>query len=296
MLDGFLDLFHRHAVGLLHVAAVLADDGQQILRHRRGAVHHQVGVGNALVDLLDPADGQDVARGLARELVGAVAGADGDRQRVELRALDEVGGLLGVGQQLVHRHRGFGAVAVFLVALHGLERTQAAEFAFDRDAQLVGHVDHGARDVDVVVVAGDRLAVGLQRAVHHHRAEAQIDGAAADVGVLSVILVHHQRNRRPAFGGGLDQVLDERLAGVLAGPGRGLQDHRRADFGGRRHHGLHLLEVVDVERGNTVAVLGSVVQQLAHGNDGHEKSFSQDVADGVSARSNGATKSGDAVM
>jgi hypothetical protein len=32
--------------------------------------------------------------------------------------------------------------------------------------------------------------------------------------------------------GGLDQVLDEGLAGVLAGAGAGLQDDRRADLGG----------------------------------------------------------------
>jgi hypothetical protein len=161
------------------------------------AVHHQVGVGDAAVDLLDAVDRQDVAGGLAGELVGAVAGADGDGQRVELRALDEVGGLLGVGQQLFARHRGVGAVAVFLVALHGLQRPQAAQFALDGDAQLVRHVDHLARDVDVVVVAGDGLAVGLQRAVHHHRAEAQVDGALAHVGALAVVLVHHQRDLRP---------------------------------------------------------------------------------------------------
>jgi hypothetical protein len=48
VLDGFLDLLDRHAVGFLHLAAVLVDDGQQVLRHRRRAVHHQVGVGDAL--------------------------------------------------------------------------------------------------------------------------------------------------------------------------------------------------------------------------------------------------------
>jgi hypothetical protein len=78
-----LDFLDRHAVGFLHVAAVLADLGQQILRHRRRAVHHQMGVRDARVDFLDAVDGEDVAGGLAGELVGAVAGADGDGQRVE---------------------------------------------------------------------------------------------------------------------------------------------------------------------------------------------------------------------
>jgi hypothetical protein len=65
-------------------------------------------------------------------------------------------------------------------------------------------------------------------------------------------------------------VLDEGLAGVLAGPGAGLQDHRRADFVGGSHHGLHLFEVVDVESRNAVAVGGGVVEQFAHGNERHE--------------------------
>ena len=53
-------------------------------------MHHQVGVGQAGVDLLDHMHGQDVAVGLARELVGAVAGAHGDGQGVHLGALDEI--------------------------------------------------------------------------------------------------------------------------------------------------------------------------------------------------------------
>jgi hypothetical protein len=72
-----------------------------------------------------------------------------------------------------------------------------------------------------------------------------------------------------AFHRGLDQVLDEGLAGVLAGAGAGLQDHRRAHLGGGGHHGLHLLEVVDVEGRDAVAVFGGVVEQLAHRDEWH---------------------------
>ena len=59
----------------------------QVLRHRGGAVHHQVGVGQAAVDLLDHVHRQHVAVRLAGELVGAVAGAHGDGQRVDLGRL-----------------------------------------------------------------------------------------------------------------------------------------------------------------------------------------------------------------
>ena len=56
------------------------------------------------------------------------------------------------------------------------------------DADLVRHLDHGAGDLDVVVEARRGLAVLLQRAVHHHRAEAQVDGASADLGAGAVVL------------------------------------------------------------------------------------------------------------
>ena len=52
-----------------------------------------MGVRNARVDGLDAVDGEDVAGGLAGELVGAMAGADGDGERVAVGLLDEIGGL-----------------------------------------------------------------------------------------------------------------------------------------------------------------------------------------------------------
>jgi hypothetical protein len=55
---------------------------------------------------------------------------------------------------------------------------------------------------------------------------------------------------RIGFDGGEDQVLAGRLAGVLAGAGRGLHDDRGVDFSAAASHdGLHLLEIVDVEGG-----------------------------------------------
>src|SRR5690554_1055653 len=152
--DGFLDFLDGYTVGFLHVATELADFGQQFLGNAGAAVHDQVGVGQAGVDFLDALNRQDVARGLARELVGAVAGADGDGQRIELGAAHEIRSLFRVGQQLVARHGAFRAVAVFLVTHHGLERTQATELAFDGDAQLVSDLDHLASDFDVVFVIG----------------------------------------------------------------------------------------------------------------------------------------------
>jgi hypothetical protein len=86
-----------------------------------------------------------------------------------------------------------------------------------------------------------------------------------------VVLVHDQRNVRVLLDRGLDQVLDEGLAGVLAGTGAGLQDDGRAGFLGGFHHGLDLFEVVDVEGRNAVAVGGCVIQQFAHRDECHGK-------------------------
>ncbi|MCY1203348.1 hypothetical protein D9M72_148500 [compost metagenome] len=228
-------------------------------------MHHQVGVGQAGVDFLDAGDRQDVAGGLARELVGAVAGADGDGQRVQLGLAHEIGRLFRIGQQLIHGQLAVGAVAVFLVALHGFQRTQAAQLAFDRHAQLVRDVHDLLGHVHVVVVVGDGLAVFLERAVHHDAGEAQVDGALADLGRLAVVLVHDHGDVRIGFHGGLDQVLQEAFARVLARAGRGLHDHRAVGLRSGFHDGLDLLQVVDVESRDAVAVLGGVVEQLAHG-------------------------------
>ena len=81
-----------------------------------------------------------------------------------------------------------------------------------------------------------------------------------------MVLVHHQWNVGVRLQRRLDQVLDEGLARIFARTGAGLQDHRRAGFVGRRHHRLHLFEVVDVEGRDAIAVYGGMVKQFAHGN------------------------------
>jgi len=232
-------------------------------------VHHQVGVGDAGVDFLDAGNRQDVAGGRAAELVGAVAGADGNGQRVQLGFMNEAGGLFRIGQHLAVVQLAFGADAVFLAGVTGFEVAQAAQLALDRGADLVRHRHDLLGHVDVVAEVGRGLAVLAQRAVHHHRAEAQVERAGADLRAGAVVLVHHHRDVRIGLGRSQDQVLDEGFARVLARASGGLQDHRRADFVSRCHHGLHLLQVVDVERRNAVAVCGGVVQQLAHGNECH---------------------------
>ena len=218
-LDAALDLLDRHAVGLLDVAAVLADDRQPLLRHAGRAVHHQVRVRHRGVDLRDALDGQDVAGGLARELVGAVAGADGNRQRIDAGAGDEVLGLLGVGEHHVVRELACGAHAVLLAGLAGFERAQATELAFDRDADRVRHLADLARDLDVVVVARGRLRVFEQGAVHHYAGEARADRLLAHRRRGAVVLVQHDRDVGVHFHRRQHQMAQVGLAGVLARAG-----------------------------------------------------------------------------
>ena len=82
----------------------------------------------------------------------------------------------------------------------------------------------------------------------------------------------HDGDVRVSLDCGQDQVAQEGLAGVLTGAGRALHDDRGVDLVGRFHDGAHLLEVVDVEGGQSVAVLGRVVEQLAHRYEGHGRS------------------------
>ncbi len=221
------------------------------------------------MDLFDTLDRQDVAGRRLGELVSAVAGADGDGQGIDLSALDEVGGFFRVGQHLAVIQNTFRTNAVFFTGHAGFQRTQHAQLAFHGNAAGVSERHHATGNVDVVVVIGRRLAVFTQRAVHHHRAEAQLDRALADVRAGAVVLVHNHRDVRKLFDRGEDQVTQKRRTGVLAGTGRSLDDHRGVGLVGRFHNGAHLFQVVYVESWNAVAEFGCVVQHLAHADKCH---------------------------
>ena len=226
-------------------------------------------LGQATVNFLDDLHRQNGAVGLAREFVGAVRRAHGDRQSVDLGAGDEILGLRRIGQKLVMRELALGAVPVFLFAHAALERAKHAEFAFDGSADPMRHVDDIAGDAHIVVVVGGRLAVGLERAVHHHRGEAEADRAGAGRFGVAVVEMHDERNVRPDRGERLDHLGEHDVIGVGARAARGLDDDRRVDRRGRLHHREALLHIVDVERRNAVVVLGGVIEQLPQGDESH---------------------------
>ena len=232
-------------------------------------MHDQMHIGDALMDFFHAVDAQHLAGRFLGELVGAMAGADGDRQRVNLGLGNEIGGFIGVGQQRGMVQHAFGAMAVFLARLAGFQGTQAAQLAFNGNTAGVRQFGHMRGRVDVVFVGGRGLAVGTQRAIHHHRAEAGLDGAEADAGRCAVILVHADRDLRILLDRGQDQVTQERLAGVGTRTGRTLQNHRAVGRSGGLHDGLDLFHIVDVESRQAVTIFGGVVEQLTQGNQSH---------------------------
>ena len=162
-----------------------------------------------------------------------MAGADGDGQRIDARLGHESLGLIRIGQQLIVRQHAFGAVAVFLLAVARFERTEAAEFAFDRNALGMGQLAHFLGDFDVVVEVGRRLAVILERAVHHHGREAVVDRALAGGRAVAVVLMHGDGNIRIELGRGQHQVAQVVVLRIGAGAAGGLHDDGRFGLAGR---------------------------------------------------------------
>ena len=131
-------------------------------------MHHQVRIRDTCMDFLDPLDRENVAGRLARELVRAVRSADRDCKRIDVGLGDEVGRLLGIGEQHVMRELSRRTGAILVSGVPGLERTQATELAFHRYADPVCGLRHLGGDSDVVFVRRRRLHVALERAIHHH--------------------------------------------------------------------------------------------------------------------------------
>ena len=223
-----------------------------------------------LVDLLDHIHGEHFAIGLAGELVGAVGGAHGDGERIDLGGLDEFHGFIRIGQQLVMAQLAFGAVAVFLVAHASLQRAQHAQLALHGDAAHMGDVHHALGDAHVVVIIGGGGAVGLQRAVHHDRGEAGLDRGHAGGLHIAVVQMHADRNMRIHFRQRVHHVAQHDVIGVGAGAARGLDDDGRIQRIAGFADGEGLFHVIDVECRNAVAMFGGVVEQLTKGDAGHE--------------------------
>ena len=212
-------------------------------------MHHDVRVRQRFVDFLNAVDAQHFAGGRAGEFICAVAGADGNRQRVHAGVLHKAACVFHAGQHLVVVQFAHCTHAVFFARFTGFQIAQHADFAFHRHAAGMGKFHHFARGFHVVFISGRRFAVFQQRAVHHHGAETELNRALAHVGRRAVVLVHHHGDVRKFFHRRQNQVAQKRCAGIFARTCGGLHNHGCVHLVGRFHDGAHLFQVVHVECG-----------------------------------------------
>ena len=233
-------------------------------------MHHQMRVRDTGVDCLDPADRQHVPCRRTRKLVGPVRSTNGDGQCIHTGGLNEGSRLLRIGQQAGMVQYTLGAMTILLTRHAGFQRAQTAQLPLDGDPNGMSHIDHLAGHFDVVFVAGRRFHVLLQRAIHHHAGEAGANRLDTNGRRGTMILMHHHRNMRVRLDGRSNQMAQESLARVFARTGRALQDHRAIDRIRGLHDGVNLLHVVDVERRQSIGMLGGMVQQLSQRYECHD--------------------------
>ena len=198
--------------------------------------------GEAFPDLLEDIEAELGLRpGL--ELVGAVAGADGDGQGIHARAGDELLDLLGAGVAAVLR------ADVHVV----LDAGQTAELAFDDHAVVVGVFHHLAGEGDVVLEA-------VLAAVDHDAGEAAVDAALADLEALAVVQMDADGKAGIRLGR-LDQLHQVHVLGVFSGAGGHLEDQRGTALGRGLGDALDDFHVVYVESADGVAL---AVRALEH--------------------------------
>ncbi len=232
-------------------------------------MHDEVRVRQLAVDFLDHMHGEHGTVRLAAELVGAMRGAHGDRQCIDLGFAHELHGFVRIGQKLVVRQHAFRAVAVFGIAHAGFERTENAEFTFHRDAAQMRHLADLTRDRNVIVPVGRGLAVGFQRTVHHDGGEACLNGGHAGCGFIAMVEVDADRDMRIDFRHRVHHVAKHDVVGIGTRAARSLQDHRRIDGIRRFHDGQSLFHVVDVECRDAVTLFSGVIEQLPQRNARH---------------------------
>ena len=240
------------------LAAELVDRVDVLLRDAGRAVEDDREAGKLLLDGLEDVECERRRDELARlgvtrallwlELVGAVRGADGDRERVAAGLGGELDDFLGLR----------------VVALLGLDLVfdagEDAELGLDRHVVLVRVVDDLLRELDV-------LLEGKGASVDHDGREAGVDAALARLEAVAVVEVEDNLRLLAAeLLGVLDRafghVAENRGVRVLAGALGDLHDDGRLGLDRGLDDGLHLLHRVEVERGNGVAALDRLCEHF----------------------------------
>ena len=112
---------------------------------------------------------------------------------------------------------------------------------------LVGILHHLAGEGDVVLK-------GVLGPVDHHRGKAAVDAGLADLKVLAMVQVQGDGQAGVSHGG-LHQLHQVGVVGVLPGPGGDLEDDGSVDLLGCLGDALDDLHIVDVEGADGVAAV-----------------------------------------
>ena len=137
---------------------------------------------------------------------------------------------------------------------------QYAQLALDRYVELVGVFND-------LLGEGYVLLVRQVRTVDHHRREAHVDAALAQLERVAVVEVQYDGNVLAEFLGILDgalgHVTQQRLVGILACAGRNLEDYGRRSLDASRNDSLHLLHVVEVECRDGITAFDGLGEHVA---------------------------------
>ncbi len=188
----------RHPLGAVQLAAELVDHFHILGDDAGGTVQHDGESREPALHLLQNVKAQ---LGLALELEGAMAGANGNGQGIAACALHKLLHLFGSGiGGILSRH-----LDVILNA------GKAPQFRFHSDIPVMGIFNHLAGE-------GDVLFKGQMGSVDHDGGEATVNHAFAGFKVGAVVQVHHDvqiagLHRR------LNQLHQVGVVGILAGAG-----------------------------------------------------------------------------
>jgi len=248
-LDSLTDLVLRNTDGVLDLATVLVDGLHVLLRDRGRTVENDGEARDALLDLVEDVE-TEVGLCARGELDDTVAGADGDGEGVDASALDKVDDLVGVGVVA-----GLGLDII-------LDTSEDTELTLDGDVELVGVVDD-------LLGKSDVLLIGKSRTVDHDVAETAGDAVNDELVAVTVVEVESDGDTLVlgidllgVLDGTLGHVAEKGLVGVGASTLRDLEDDRALGLDASGDDSLHLLHVVEVEGGDSEALLHGMCEHL----------------------------------
>ena len=257
-LGSLAELLLRNTHCVRQLATVLVDHVHILLRNGRRTVQHDREARQLLHDSIEHVEcqwrrnettGLRVTGALLRgELVGTVAGTDGDSQAVAA----------GTGSEINYLFR-FGIVANLGSHLV-LNTCEHAELSLNGYVELVSIVNHFLGE-------GDILLVRQRRSVDHHAGETEVHTALAELEAVTVVEVQTDLRVLPTellgvLNSALSHVTEQGLVSVVTGTFGYLEDYRRFGLSRSFDDSLELLHVIEIESRDCIASLDCLGKHL----------------------------------